>query len=414
MERTEGRTRVVIEHVTPEIDGGRFPVKRTAGDIVVVEADIFADGHDALSGRLLYRKEEDCDWTEVPLAFLVNDRWTGAFRVTETGRYVYTVTAWVDRFKSWRRDLTKKVEAGQDVAMDLLIGAGLLKDAALRAAGADAQALARSADDLATTGTDPVRRIRVALSDEVAALMEQHADRRFAATYEKELAVVVDREKARFSTWYEMFPRSCSPEPGRHGTFRDCEARLPYIASMGFDVLYFPPIHPIGRTHRKGKNNRPVGGPDDPGSPWGIGAEEGGHKAIHPQLGSLSDFHRLLAKAQEHGLEIALDLAFQCSPDHPYVKEHPEWFRRRPDGSVQYAENPPKKYIAGPTHRRAARGAGVIPSSRLRAGTGFRRLPAGALRVHRTVGRPGLRIAAPPVARPPGRDAQRGQGRARP
>ncbi|MEW6248745.1 MAG: alpha-1,4-glucan--maltose-1-phosphate maltosyltransferase [Nitrospirota bacterium] len=344
MERMEGRIRVVIEHVTPEIDGGRFPIKRTVGETVVVEADIFADGHDALSGLLLYRKEQDRDWTEVPLAFLVNDRWRGAFRVAETGWYVYTVTAWTDRFKSWRRDLAKKVEAGQDVAMDLLIGAGLLKDAARRAAGSDAQALARSADDLAAAGADPAARIRVALSDEVAALMERHADRRFAATYEKELAVVVDREKARFSTWYEMFPRSCSPEPGRHGTFRDCEARLPYIASMGFDVLYFPPIHPIGRTHRKGKNNRPVGGPDDPGSPWGIGAEEGGHKAIHPQLGSLSDFHRLLAKAREQGLEIALDLAFQCSPDHPYVKEHPEWFRRRPDGSVQYAENPPKKY----------------------------------------------------------------------
>jgi starch synthase (maltosyl-transferring) len=344
MERTEGRIRVVIEHVSPEIDGGRFPIKRTVGDTVVVEADIFADGHDALSGLLLYRKEQDRDWTEVPLAFLVNDRWTGAFRVAEPGRYVYTVIAWADRFKSWRRDLAKKVDAGQDVAMDLLIGAGLLRDAARRASGPDAQALARSADDLAATGAAPEARIRIALSDETAALMERHADRRFAATYEKELEVVVDREKARFSTWYEMFPRSCSPEPGRHGTFRDCEARLPYIASMGFDVLYFPPIHPIGRTHRKGKNNRPVGGPGDPGSPWGIGAEEGGHKAIHPQLGDLSDFRRLLAKAQEQGIEIALDLAFQCSPDHPYVKEHPDWFRRRPDGSVQYAENPPKQY----------------------------------------------------------------------
>jgi starch synthase (maltosyl-transferring) len=344
MERTEGRIRVVIEHVSPEIDGGRFPIKRTVGDTVVVEADIFADGHDVLSGLLLYRKEQDRNWTEVPLAFLVNDRWTGAFRVAEPGRYVYTVIAWADRFKSWRRDLAKKVEAGQDVAMDLLIGAGLLRDAARRASGPDAQALARSADDLAATGAAPAARIRIALSDETAALMERHADRRFAAMYEKELEVVVDREKARFSTWYEMFPRSCSPEPGRHGTFRDCEVRLPYIASMGFDVLYFPPIHPIGRTHRKGKNNRPVGGPGDPGSPWGIGAEEGGHKAIHPQLGGLSDFRRLLAKAQEQGLEIALDLAFQCSPDHPYVKEHPDWFRRRPDGSVQYAENPPKKY----------------------------------------------------------------------
>ncbi|HXF91190.1 MAG TPA: alpha-1,4-glucan--maltose-1-phosphate maltosyltransferase [Nitrospiraceae bacterium] len=344
MQRTEGRIRVVIEHVTPEIDGGRFPIKRIVGEAVVVEADIFADGHDALSGLLLYRREQDPDWTEVPLVFLANDRWRGVFRVAEPGRYVYTLTAWADRFKSWRRDLAKKVEAGQDVAVDLLIGAGLLKDVARRAAGPDAQALARSADDLEAAGADPVEQIRIALSDEVATLMERHADRRFAATYEKELVVVVDRKKARFSTWYEMFPRSCSSEPGRHGTFRDCEDRLPYIASMGFDVLYFPPIHPIGRTHRKGKNNRPVSGPDDPGSPWGIGAEEGGHKAIHPQLGTLSDFHRLLAKAREQGLEIALDLAFQCSPDHPYVKEHPDWFRRRPDGGVQYAENPPKKY----------------------------------------------------------------------
>ena len=344
MKDREGRWRTVIEGVKPEIDGGHFAIKRTVSEEVVVEADIFTDGHDALSAVLLYRRESQPQWTKVPMEVLVNDRWRGSFRVTELGRYRYTLIAWADHFKTWRRDLAKKAEAGQDVLVDLLVGARLIEEAGRRASKEEGQILRKWAEDLRADAEPQSARIRLALSAEVAALMEKHPDSRFATTYEKELAVVVDREKARFSSWYEMFPRSCVSEPGRHGTLKDCEARLPYIASMGFDVLYFPPIHPIGRTHRKGKNGVPSGTPTDPGSPWGIGSQEGGHKAIHPQLGTLNDFRRFLDKAKEHGLEVALDVAFHCSPDHPYVKEHREWFKIRPDGTVQYAENPPKKY----------------------------------------------------------------------
>ncbi len=341
----EGRKRVLIEGVKPEIDGGRFPIKRTVGEKVVVEADVFGDGHDALSGVLRYRHETDKKWSETPLKFLVNDRWRGAFVVSMLGRYRYTLEAWIDPFKSWRGGLAKKIEAGHDVSVDLLIGAGVIEDASRRASGPDARKLKEWAEALRSDKTsDQPRRIEVALAEEVLELMGRYPDRRFATEYDKELEVVVDREKARYSTWYEMFPRSCAPEPGKHGTFTDCEQRLPYVAGMGFDVLYFPPIHPIGRSHRKGKNNSPIVGPDDPGSPWGIGADEGGHKAVHPELGTLEDFRRLVARARENGIEIALDIAFQCSPEHPYVKEHPEWFRQRPDGTVQYAENPPKKY----------------------------------------------------------------------
>ena len=345
MKDGEGRVRVVIAGVQPEIEHGRFPIKRTVGEKVRVEADIFVDGHDALSAVLLYRHEEEEQWRHIPLQFLVNDRWRGEFVVTQLGRYRYTLQAWIDRFTSWRQGFAKKVEAGQEVSLDLLVGAQLLEDASRRATGPDAQQLKtwakalRQAQPSARAAT-----IELALAEELARLVAEYPDRRFAVTYDQELTVLVDPERARFSTWYEMFPRSCAPEPGRHGTFKDCEARLPYVAAMGFDVLYFPPIHPIGRTYRKGKNNTLVVGPDDPGSPWAIGAEAGGHKAIHPQLGTLQDFRRLVAKAREYGIEIALDLAYQCTPDHPYVKEHPEWFCHRPDGSIQYAENPPKKY----------------------------------------------------------------------
>jgi len=345
MRPERGRERVIIEGVKPEIDGGHFPIKRTIGEKVEVEADILAEGHDVLSGVLLYRHEADEHSSEIPLEFLANDRWRAEFVVARLGRYLYRLEAWVDRFQTWRRDLARKADAGQDVAVDLLGGAGLVEEASRRASGTDAKALKDQGAALrADRSSDPSGRIRVALADDLALLVARYPDRRFATRYGNELQVVVDRERARFSTWYEMFPRSCAPEPGVHGTFKDCEERLPYVAEMGFDVLYLPPIHPIGRTHRKGKNNSPVAGPDDPGSPWAIGAEEGGHKAVHPELGTLEDFRRLLAKARDYGIDIALDIAFQCSPDHPYVKEHPEWFRWRPDGTIQYAENPPKKY----------------------------------------------------------------------
>jgi starch synthase (maltosyl-transferring) len=277
---------------------------------------------------------------------LPNDLWTAGIPLSEQGRWLYTVVAWVDPFKTWRRDLKKRVEAGQDVALDLRVGAALVREAGQRAAQArkkaDARVLAGLAEDLEADKDQEVR-LLLALDDELAALMGRYADRRFATVYPRELGVVVDRVKARFSSWYEMFPRSCGPE-GKHGTFRDCEKRLRYIAGMGFDVLYLPPIHPIGTAFRKGKNNSLTPEPDDVGSPWAIGSAEGGHKAIDPRLGTLADFRRFLKKAAEHGLEIALDLAYQCSPDHPYVREHPEWFRKRPDGTIQYAENPPKKY----------------------------------------------------------------------
>ncbi len=345
MGNQEGRRRVAIEGVSPEIDCGRFPIKRTIGDRVVVEADIFTDGHDAISCLLLHRSERHPDWTETPLEPLGNDRWRGKFTVSEMGSYRYSLLAWVDSFKSWRRDLQKKADAGQELSIDLLTGAQLVEEAARRASGGDARSLQRYATALRGDNREEVRdRIRLALEDELARLMDRHPDRQFATSYPKELAVTVDREEARFSSWYEMFPRSCSLEPGRHGSFKDCEARLPYVAAMGFDVLYLPPIHPIGFTHRKGANNAPIAGQGDPGSPWAIGSPEGGHKAIHPQLGSLEEFRRLVVRAQQHGIEIALDIAYQTSPDHPYVAEHPEWFRWRPDGAIQYAENPPKKY----------------------------------------------------------------------
>ncbi len=333
--------RVVIEGVEPQVDGGRYPIKRTVGEEVAVSADVFADGHDLLAAVLRYRPAGG-DWAEVPLTPLVNDRWAGRFVVDRIGRWEYAVQAWADRFASWRRDLGKKADAGQDVSSDLLEGAELVRHTAARAKGADADWLLGAAEGISARG-DPAARVQAALDPALAAVMARHADRSHAATSDV-LRVTVDRERARFGAWYELFPRSTAAEPGRHGTLRDVEKRLPYVAAMNFDVLYLPPIHPIGRSFRKGPNNTLTPGPDDPGSPWAIGSDEGGHKSVHPALGTLEDFDRLVAAARQHELEIALDLAFQCSPDHPSVKEHPEWFRHRPDGTIKYAENPPKKY----------------------------------------------------------------------
>jgi starch synthase (maltosyl-transferring) len=340
---TEGRNRVVIEGVDPEIDGGRFPIKRVCGEAVVVEADVFGDGHDQLECRLLYRRDAEEDWQGVPMTPLGNDRWQGEFIVTEIGTYRYTIEGWISRFRTWRADLRKRVEAAQDFRVDLLIGAGLIEDAAGRAVGPEAERLRAWADQLRQPAQLSAQGA-IALDDALAELVLRYPDRGLATRYERELGIVVDREKARFSTWYEVFPRSCAAEPGRHGTFRDCEAWLPYIAGMGFDVLYLPPVHPIGKAFRKGKNNAESTAPGEVGSPWAIGAPDGGHTGVHRDLGTLSDFRRLVARARDAGLEVALDIAFQCSPDHPWVRDHPEWFRRRPDGTIQYAENPPKKY----------------------------------------------------------------------
>jgi starch synthase (maltosyl-transferring) len=337
----EGRRRVVIEGVSPEIDGGRFPIKRTVGEAVVVEADAYTDGHDAISLVLLHRRDGDDSWSEVPMTPLVNDRWRGEFQVTDLGRACYTLAGWIDRFKTWTRDLRKRLDAGQDVAVDLLIGAQLIEEAAGNAPENDAASMRAVAESLRANQQGAAERV---FTPELTWLMDRYAERHFTTRYDRELAVTVDPVLARFSTWYELFPRSTSPEPGRHGTFADVEAQLGEIAAMGFDVLYLPPIHPIGRSFRKGANNTTTAEPSDPGSPWAIGAEEGGHKAIHPELGTLEDFRRLVTRAREHGLELAMDIAFQAAPDHPYVTEHRSWFRERPDGTIQYAENPPKKY----------------------------------------------------------------------
>jgi len=338
----DGRKRVVIEGVTPEIDAGRFPIKRVTGESVVVEADVFADGHDQLACRLWYRKDREREWHFVPMTSLTNDRWRAQFVVTDVGNYRYTIEGWISRFATWRADLLKRVQAGQDVRVDLLIGADLIDDAASRADDADSARLLAWAAQLRKPGAPA--NPSAGLDETLAEIALRYPDLSRATRYERELVVVVDRERARFSTWYELFPRSCAAEPGRHGTFRDCEKWLPYVAEMGFDVFYLPPIHPIGQAFRKGKNNEPTATPGDVGSPWAIGSAEGGHTGIHPELGTLADFRNLVERAAKAGLEVALDIAFQCSPDHPWVREHPEWFRRRPDGTIQYAENPPKKY----------------------------------------------------------------------
>ncbi len=339
----DGRKRVVVESVEPQIDAGRFPVKRIVGDTVRVEADVFADGHDHVAARLLFRYCDVPQWTTVPMQPLGNDRWRGEFSVSRLGEYLYTVSGVIDHFDTWRSDLEMRIAAGQDIAVDLLNGAQLVEEAAARAGRDDADALRRWAAQIRNE-EKPEAAQAAALDPALAATMAHYPDPALETCCEPELRVSVDREKARYSAWYEMFPRSAAMEPGRRGTFRDVEARLDYVAGLGFDVLYLPPIHPIGRSFRKGRNNAETAAPGDPGSPWAIGSEEGGHTAIHPELGTLEDFHHLLQAAAARGLELALDIAFQCSPDHPWVREHPQWFKHRADGSIQYAENPPKKY----------------------------------------------------------------------
>ena len=342
MNADDGRVRAVIENITPSVDGGRFAAKRIVGDEVVVEADCFTDGHDALACMLRWRREEDTEWHETPMSALVNDRWRASFVAESVGRYRYTVTAWVDHFLSWRHDFARRIEP-EDLRIAAQVGAGLIEEAAQRAKGKDRTLLKSWATRLRAVPDAPVLKT-LGMDEEFATVAKHYPDRHLATTYPVEFPLVVDRERARYSTWYELFPRSTSPDPGRHGSFRDCEARLPAIAKMGFDVLYLPPVHPIGLVNRKGPNNTLVAGADDPGSPWAIGSSEGGHKALHPQLGGMDDFRRLVASAKAHGMELAMDIAFQCAPDHPYVTEHPKWFKWRPDGTVQYAENPPKKY----------------------------------------------------------------------
>jgi starch synthase (maltosyl-transferring) len=337
--------RAVIDAVLPSVDGGRFPIKRIAGEAVAIEAHCFADGHDKLRVVLRWSDAGAGDEYEVEMKPQANDVWLAEFTPPRAGRYRYTVWAWVDPFESWRHELERRDDRA-DIRVALQVGGALIDEAAARASGGDAAILAEWSAQMralgADAGAEPSAQKALALDAARAAIVARYTDRSRAVTAALEL--VADRKRAGFSSWYEMFPRSAGTEPGHHGTFRDVEARLPYLADMGFDVLYFPPIHPIGRINRKGTNNALTAGPEDVGSPWAIGAAEGGHKDILPQLGTLDDFRRLLAAARELGIEIALDVAFQCAPDHPYVKAHPQWFKHRPDGSVQYAENPPKKY----------------------------------------------------------------------
>lgn len=343
--KPETLKRIVIEGVQPEVDGGRFRAKRTLGERVVVEADIFCDGHDRPSAAVQYRVKGARKWTEVRMESMINDRWRAAFRVHELGVYEFAVRGWVDHFKTWHLDLQKRLTAGQDVSVEMLIGAQLIEEAAERAPDRDKERMTAWVELLRDTKSSIGEKIALVNDEALVATATAYPDPRFVEQYPHTLEVQVDPVRARFSTWYEMFARSAASEHDRHGTFKDVEGQLPRLAEMGFDVLYFPPIHPIGTTNRKGANNMLGAGPEDVGSPWAIGNAEGGHKAIHPRLGTLEDFQRLVRRARDdHGIDVALDIAFQCSPDHPYVKQHPEWFRHRPDGTVQFAENPPKKY----------------------------------------------------------------------
>jgi len=341
LQHFEGRRRVAIENVQPVIDGGQFPIKRVIGQNVVVEADVFSDGQGALVCLLRYRHETQTGWRELAMTPLGADRWGTSFAITELGRYYYTLTAWIDGFFSWRQEFTRRRDA-EDIGLALQAGAQWVAAAATRAAGNDKLQLAEFAELLRTV--KPEAGNPAALSETLARLMRAYPDRTLATDYPEALCVWAEPVKARYSTWYEFFPRSCVSDVMQHGSFAECEKRLPYVAAMGFDVVYLPPIHPIGLSKRKGANNSLQAGAADVGSPWAIGGADGGHKAIHAQLGTLADFQSLLMKAQELGMDIALDIAFQCALDHPYVREHPEWFRQRADGSIQYAENPPKKY----------------------------------------------------------------------
>jgi starch synthase (maltosyl-transferring) len=334
---------IIIEHVEPELDGGCYPIKRIAGENLEVTADIFKEGHDAIAGILRYKIHGEKQWREVPMHHVDNDRWAGSFVLSENARYHYTIGAYVQSFDTWRAELTKKHGVVPDLSSELLEGEAQLKEAMQRAKGPDKDLLNEWLGKWEVPSSQEVR-IAIALDAELATLVSQHEHRAAWSTYPQELVVVADRERARYGAWYEIFPRSEGTIEDQGGTFKDCETRLPAIREMGFDVLYLTPIHPIGETNRKGRNNSLKAQPGEPGSPWAIGSRHGGHDAVEPALGTLEDFDRLSKAVHQHGMEIALDFAINATPDHPYVTQHPEWFKQRPDGTIKYAENPPKKY----------------------------------------------------------------------
>ena len=331
----------VVEDVRPCVDGGRFPIKRVAGEDVDVTAACFAPGHDLVACTVRYRGPGETAWREAPMEPAGNDIWQATFSPDRLGTWEYAVGAWVDHLTQWRNDFARRVDP-DDIRLYARVGAELVSRSSARCSADDCRKLEPWARILREE--EDLERLRAAALDEALFELAKANEPRDGLAQSETFRVTVDRERARFSTWYELFPRSCAPEPGRHGTFEDVDERLDDIAAMGFDVLYLPPIHPIGREKRKGRNNAVAAEPGDVGSPWAIGAAEGGHTAIHPALGTHNDFRHLIMAARARGMEIAMDIAFQCAPDHPWVTEHPAWFRARPDGSIQYAENPPKKY----------------------------------------------------------------------
>ena len=337
-----GKKRVIITNVCPRVEEGRFPAKAVTGESILISADIFADGHDEIAASAYIRHASDRLWKEYPMNLVINDYWTTVLQGDKQGVYEFKIIAWVDHYTTWKKGLQKKYDAGQDVRIELEIGAQMLRTASAELKKESRKLLAW-ADELIRL-EDTGESVFLANSEEMARVMYRYRHRDMVTESPVTYRIDVERRKAAFSTWYELFPRSAATEPGRHGTFKDVSKLLPRISKMGFDVLYLPPIHPIGEVNRKGKNNSLTANDEDPGSPWAIGNRKGGHKAIHPALGTLSDFKRLIKEAGKHGMEIAMDIAYQCAPDHPYVKQHPQWFKWRPDGTVQYAENPPKKY----------------------------------------------------------------------
>lgn len=342
-----GQCRAIVEHVTPEIDGGRYAIKAIVGESITVEADILVDGHDKLSARLLFKHESDMEWNETLMQLFDNNRWIGHFSVEKQGYYTYTIEAWADHVASWMHEVDAKVRDGQHLKVELMQGELFLNDMAKKAEGDDKKVIQEAAKAMKGAYSKEEERygeaIQIAMSQQMLDWTTKYPERQDAFRY-KELKIYVDRKAAGFSSWYSMFPRSASREYGKHGTFRDVENLLPRIAEMGFDVLYLPPIHPIGKTHRKGKNNSVTCEDGEPGVPYGIGSEEGGHDTIHSELGAVDDFKHLIEACKANEIEIAMDLAIQCSPDHPWVKKHPDWFKILPDGTIKYAENPPKKY----------------------------------------------------------------------
>ncbi|HAV14026.1 MAG TPA: alpha-1,4-glucan--maltose-1-phosphate maltosyltransferase [Opitutae bacterium] len=343
LSKSNGQARVVIDHLSPQIDGGRNPFKRIQGDWINFKAHAFADSHDLLTVDLRIRKMGTKNWDYLPMLALGNDEFAANFETREIGLYEYEVAGVIDHYGSWYEGFKKKHAEGQPVDIECKIGAELLEQTAKRASKKDAKQLKQWASFLGNSEADMHQRITLAYSKHVLGIARAYPAREWETVSARSL-MLVERDRAAFSSWYEFFPRSCVNDGVTHGTFHDAATRLPEIQRMGFNIIYFPPINPVGREFRKGKNNTLTPSATDVGSPWAIGAAEGGHKSILPELGTLDDFNWFLGEADRHGMEVALDIAFQCAPDHPWVKEHPSWFRWRPDGTVQYAENPPKKY----------------------------------------------------------------------